>query len=177
MRKTPLAAFLLVQAHQQIDHRPPGVGVEVAGRLVRKQDLRVVGERTRERDTLLLAAGELSRIVMHAVAQPDARQEAPRSLIGATLRLPCEGALEFHRHEDVLECGECRDELEVLKHEPHSFGPQPRPPVLRETPQVLAVEPDVPCCRQVEPGEQAEQRCLAAAGRANDGDEPFRLDG
>ena len=45
-------------------------GVEIAGRLVGQHDRRIVGQRARERDALLLAAGQLRRIVMRAPGQP-----------------------------------------------------------------------------------------------------------
>ena len=44
--------------------------VEVAGRLVGQHDRRVVGERARDGDALLLAARELRRIVVRAIGQP-----------------------------------------------------------------------------------------------------------
>ncbi len=48
--------------------------VEVAGRLVGQQDRRVVDECARDRDPLLLTAGELARLVVGAVGEPDLRQ-------------------------------------------------------------------------------------------------------
>ena len=41
---------------QAIDDRPSGLAVEIAGRLVRKQQLRPGGKSARDRDALLLAA-------------------------------------------------------------------------------------------------------------------------
>ena len=45
--------------------------VEVAGRLVGQDQLRPRRERARERDALLLAAGELPRIMGEAMREPD----------------------------------------------------------------------------------------------------------
>ena len=45
-----------VQLAQQLHHRFAVVRVEVAGRFVRQQHRRLANERTRHRDTLLLAA-------------------------------------------------------------------------------------------------------------------------
>ena len=47
----------------------PGLAVEVAGGLVRQQDLRAGAQRPRHRDALLLAAGELGREMVGAVRQ------------------------------------------------------------------------------------------------------------
>ncbi len=51
--------------------------VEIAGRLVGEQDLRVVGERADDRDALLLAAGEPRRAVAEARGEPDPLQATP----------------------------------------------------------------------------------------------------
>ena len=45
--------------------------IQVAGRLVGKQDLRMVHIRTRDSHALLLAAGQLMRIVLLLAGKPD----------------------------------------------------------------------------------------------------------
>src|ERR687883_203818 len=53
-------------------HDPDGrVGVEVPGRLVADEERRVVHERPRDRDALLLAARELVRKRLHLAREPD----------------------------------------------------------------------------------------------------------
>ena len=68
---------------QQIDDLLAGGLVEIAGRLVGEQDRRIGRERARQRDALLLAAGELRRIVMQPFAEPDRGQ----LLLGARMRV------------------------------------------------------------------------------------------
>ena len=53
-----------IDVDQEVDDLVAGAGVEIAGRLVGEQDRRLVGQRPRDRHALLLAAGELRRIVM-----------------------------------------------------------------------------------------------------------------
>src|ERR1700687_5936501 len=55
------------------DRHDAGCGgvVEIAGRLVGEEDLRIVGERPDERDALLLAAREPRRSVAEALGEPD----------------------------------------------------------------------------------------------------------
>ena len=56
-------------------HDPDGrVGVEVAGRLVADEQRRVVDERARDRDALLLAAGELVGQRVRLVREADHRE-------------------------------------------------------------------------------------------------------
>ena len=43
-----------IQAKQQVDHAAAGLRVEIARRLIREQDARIVGERACNRNALLL---------------------------------------------------------------------------------------------------------------------------
>ena len=47
------------------------IRIEVAGRLIREDDQRLVDQRSGDGDALLLTARELLRICAHAVLQPD----------------------------------------------------------------------------------------------------------
>ena len=58
-----------VDAVEQLHDPDRGLGIEVAGRLVGQQQRRVVDERARDRDALLLAAGELVGVVVQLRAR------------------------------------------------------------------------------------------------------------
>ena len=76
-------------------------------------ELRIVDERARDRDALLLAARELLGIGVHPVLQPDPLEHLERLAL-----LRRDGHAEHARHErDVLEDGLARDELEILEDE------------------------------------------------------------
>ena len=66
-----------VNLQEQVDDMSARRAVEVAGRLVGQQDRRVVRERARDGDALLLAARELRRIVMAAVRSGRLPRAAP----------------------------------------------------------------------------------------------------
>ena len=68
---------LAVERLEQIDDVRAGVAVEISRRLVGEQDSRRVGERARDRDALLFAAGELRGEMIEPIAQ--ARRGASRS--------------------------------------------------------------------------------------------------
>ena len=77
------------------------VGIEVAGGLVGQDDGRIVDERPRDRDALLLAARQLHRKRVHAVLQADPLEHLERPAL-----LLRHGHAEDARHErDVLEHG------------------------------------------------------------------------
>src|SRR5581483_6443758 len=75
-------AALGVQREHELDHRGAGRRVEVAGRLVGEEQLRLGDEGARERDALLLAAREVLRIMAQALAETDASEHRARERPG-----------------------------------------------------------------------------------------------
>ncbi len=57
-------AIFVVQAAHLEAHLLAQIGIEIAQRLVEQQRLRLDDQRARERDPLLLAAGQLARIAV-----------------------------------------------------------------------------------------------------------------
>ena len=74
-------AALLVQALEDAHDLDARARVEVAGRLVGEQNRRLVDERARDRDALLLTAGELVRHVVIARAQAHRVEHRERALV------------------------------------------------------------------------------------------------
>ena len=75
-----------VDVAQELEDAARRALVEVAGRLVGDQHERIVDERARDRDALLLAAGELARIGRAPCdGEPDLREHA-RDLAGIARR-------------------------------------------------------------------------------------------
>jgi hypothetical protein len=155
-----------VNLQQQLDHLAARRTIEVAGRLVGQQDRGIVGERPGDCDPLLLAARQLRRVVMRAIRQPHFGEQRAR----AGRRIGAVGNLDRHQH--VLERGQRRQQVKGLEDEPDARSPQPRQVVLAQRGDVDAVDQDAPARGRVEPGDQPEQRRLAAAGRADDRDHP-----
>ena len=114
-----------------------GAGVEVAGGLVGEEDLGTGAEGPGQRHPLLLAAGELGRIVVAAVAEADALEQVRGALAGLL-------ASELQRDLDVLPRGERRNQLERLEDESDLLASHPGSGVLVQRAQLLAVEMDGP---------------------------------
>ena len=93
-----------VQLLEQCDDLLGGTAVERAGRLVGEEDMRVVDERARDRHALLLAAGQLRRLVPGALGEPHARQALlrllPRVALVRAMRIE-------ERQRDVVERAWC----------------------------------------------------------------------
>ena len=116
----------LVAGEQQIDDLGAGRLVEIAGRLVGDEDRRLGRQRARERHALLLAAGQLRRIVVQPLASPTAASSrAARSWASGD-------AGELERHRDVLQRRHGRDEVEGLEHDADIAAAEARQRVLVE---------------------------------------------
>ena len=152
-------ALALPDAEQHFLHQRAGLVVERAERLVEQQDRRIVGERARDRGALLHAAGELLGIVMRERrqarrARASRRRSRPRSAAGTPFSRSPNATLSRDG-----EPGKQRVGLE--HHAAIGAGPVTGRPSSRIAPGG----------RRVEPGDQAQQGRLAAAGRPEDGDE------
>ena len=147
--------------------------VERGKRLVQQQDLRVGDEDTRQRDALLLAAGQLRGIVpgqrleLEALHQPFGQRLALGFI-----------ALAPRARADVLCDRHVREQGVILEH-------QARPPLLRREVDVLfgvkerhTVDDDAAPVGPLDARDALERHALAAAGRAEQRENfIFRLKG
>ena len=129
-------------------------GIERAERLIEQQHVGVEGERAREADALLHAAGQLVRIVLANPSSPTRRtkrsRRAPAHLRGGELR-------HFEAEGDVARDGQPRKQVELLKH--HRAR-------RRRCFHALARYRNYAARGRLEPVQDAQQRGLAAAARA-----------
>jgi hypothetical protein len=132
--------------------------VERAERLVHQQDARAVRERARDRDALLHPARQLVRIHVGEAREPDQIEPLQRLALGLAAAAAVHPQAEHH----VLLHGEPRKQRVALKHHP-AIGARPL--------HRLAVEQHLTARLRVEPGQDADQRRLAAARRADHADE------
>ncbi len=148
-----------------------GLGIEVAGRLVGEQQRRVVDERPRDRDALLLPAGELVGHVVQLRRQAGQPQDVRH--LGADLLAGA--ARHLQRVGDVVVHGAVRQQLEVLEDDA-DVAPEVRDPAARDLRQVVAGDADRAVGRIELLDQQAHERRLARAGRADEEDELAAVD-
>jgi acyl-CoA thioesterase-1 len=165
-RRAPLTVEFL----HQLDDRLAGDAVEVASRLVCEQDLRIIHEGARERDPLLLAAGQLRRIVVQPMAQADTLEQASGALSDIAL------SAQLQRHLNVLVGGQGGHELKRLKDKADGGAPEACTLVLGQGTEFGAVDRHAAAAWRVEASQQPQQGRLAAAGGAEDRDKVTRLD-
>src|SRR6478735_6726686 len=152
---------LVDAATQQLEHLGTGARVEVAGRLVGEDDPRPAGERSGDRNALLLTAGELVGLVLEAIGEADGGDHRVVPL-GVGL-----AAGDRHREGDVLLRGQRRHQVEGLEDEADLVAAQPGEGLVLEPGQVLLTDEDRARVGGVERRAAVHQRGLARAARAH----------
>ena len=143
--------------------RCPVRGVQIAGGLVREQYGRMRHEGARNGDALLFAAGQLLRVVRHSRRQPHLRERRRRRLARVA------PAAEFQRQHDVLDRRERGNKMKRLKHKPDMLAANGRAAVFVEFGEIDARDQHAAGARRIESREQRQQRGLARARGADDG--------
>src|SRR5205085_504099 len=110
--------------------------VQVSRRLVREDHRRVVQERARDRDALLLTAGELARAVVDPVAEADLLERSERALAP----LFAVAAVE-ERQLDVLDRVQSREQVVGLRDAPKFDDAPARRPVVTGPPPATPPPP------------------------------------
>jgi hypothetical protein len=152
-----------VDAVEQL-HDPNGrVRVEVARRLVADEERRVVDERARDRDALLLAARELVGERVRLVRETDHRQHLWHLLADRRAVL----ALHLQRVGHVLGGGAARQQLEVLE-DAADVAAQHRHLRRLEAAELAAADHHLAARRLELLQQQPDQRRLPRAGGADD---------
>ena len=139
-------AVLRREAGQEVDHVSARLRVEVPGRLVGEDDARLDHEGAGDRDTLLLAAGELARQMAGALGQTDLAEE----LAGSDSQVAAAGTGGCQLRLHVLQGGERRNEVELLEDEPEGAQPQVGEIVVSQLCEVASLEEDAAAGRPVE---------------------------
>ena len=138
--------------------------IQRAGRLVRQQNLRIVDQRARDRHALHLAAGHLVRLFGQLIAEADAFERLFRAFAAFGFRYAGQRERQLHVGQRVL----VRDQVVVLKHEPHGMVAVAVPIGVPELLGRPAGNGEVAGIIPVQSADDVQQRRLAAAGRAED---------
>jgi hypothetical protein len=102
-----------VEVGEQPDDRLAGTAVEVSGGLVGEHDRRVGDQRSSDRHSLALAAGQLAGPVVGALGEADGGEGFP----GPAHPAPAGDTGVEQPVGDVLQCRQALDEVELLEHE------------------------------------------------------------
>jgi hypothetical protein len=151
----------------ELDHHGLAqIVVERAQRLVEQQHRRLADQRAGQRDALLLAARQVVRPAPGERVEADLLQHLHHAAVARVLRHP----LHLEAELDVLRHRAVREQREALE---HHRGVAMR---WRQVGDVVAGDQDLPGGDLLEPADHPQRRRLAAARRAQQGDELAVLD-
>ena len=149
-----------------------GRAVERSGRLVGEQESGPVHERTRDRYPLPLAAREPRRIGVAGALDTQRLEQFVRT----RARLGRPHPAELRGQKDVVGDSQIVEQVEELEDHPDPAAAEQRRACFPEPVDPRAGDGQPAARRPVEPGDQIEQRRLAAARRAHDRDRLARPD-
>jgi hypothetical protein len=139
------------------------VGIEAAGGFVGQDQERPVGQGARHGDPLLLAGRELRRPVIAPVGQADPLEQVLGE--GAVV-----AAGEAHGDQHVLQRGESLQQVAALEDVADRLGAQTVPARLAPSGHRAVADQDLPLVGGQDAGDQVQERGLAGAAGALQGD-------
>ena len=147
---------------QELLHQHARLEVERGERLVHQDELRAADQRARDRHALLHAAGELVRVVLGELDELHALQHLAAAAPALVLAHASSSSGRRRRCCSTFSHGNSECSWNTIT--AFGFGPG----------HLLAVDQDLAARHRLQARAQLEQRALAAAARAEDGDELAR---
>ena len=152
-----------IDGKHQIDDLVPGSRIEIAGRLVGKNQFGAGREGAGQRHALLLAPREMLGVVTKAVRKPHALK--PSARLAARRTLP----RQLKRQHDVFQRRQRRQQLKRLKNKTEYLAAQDGTRIFIKSVDFPTVEKNTAGTGLIEPGQQAKQGRLTRAGSTDDG--------
>ena len=154
-------ACALLDTANLLTHLKAQARIQIGERLVEQQQARILDQRASNGHALLLAAGELRRPAVHQHVHMHQLRDFLRPLdalrLGDLLRLQGEADVAHHRHVRV--------ERVILENQADAAL------FRRQLRHVLIVKVDLAAGHREDAGEHVQQRALAAARRAQQGNQ------
>ena len=160
MTNTTVVGSELAQAGEEVAHVLAGDLVEGRERLVHQQQRRAERHRPHEGDALLHPPGQLVRVGVGELGETDLGEK----VAGRARRVARGVAVDLEEQAGVAGDGAPGEQGRRLRHEPDTLGEA-------GCVRAAAVDLDDAGARLVEPADEPQQRRLAAAGGAEDGDD------
>ena len=141
-----------------------GLGIQRTGRFIRQQDIRVVDQRTGNRNPLHLSARHLGRPFADLVAKPDLFQCFDGTAAAFCLTDPRQGQCQL----DVCQNRLVRNQVVALEHKADAVVAVAVPVTVAEFLSRPSVDDQVAAGILVQTADDIEQRRLARTGWAED---------
>jgi hypothetical protein len=156
------SARLALNFRHQCEHLVGVFPIQVSGRFIGEYQRRLVHQRPRHRNPLLLAAGEAGRAIVHAIPETDALEQHRCAL--ARIWSLAANPPRVRKHH-VFQGGEVRQQVVVLEYEADLAIAKFRQRIRSEAREVLAQHLQAARSRAHQRAEYRQQRALAAAAR------------
>jgi hypothetical protein len=154
---------LAVDLGQQLQDRRRGLRVEGAGGFVTKQDFWLGRQGSGDADALLLAAGQLRRVLLGVVRQADAGEQLSHTLVDFLAR---QFTGERQRQRDVVGHGLGRQQVEVLEDHPDLLAKAPQAVGVQRS-DFFAIHLDLAATGLFQTVDQAQQGAFTGTRMAN----------
>jgi hypothetical protein len=150
---------------EAFDDSPAGLGIQISGGLVGKNNQRIIDQAAGHRRPLFLTAGNLRRVLVHDMANP----KQTRKLIRQFLRFPGHFPLDNTGHQDIFPNRKSVQKHKILEHKADLGIAQ-----LCQFRLALPCEPgasdgDLSLVKRNVAGDTVEQRSLTRTGGPHDG--------
>ena len=155
-----------------LQHLLDHLRVEGAGRLVKEHHVRLHRKRADDGKTLLLSAGEPGGILIGLVGKADPGKKLHRLRLGLLLR---NLFLQRRRQRDIVHAGQVRKHVEMLEH--HADALTVFCDIRLFIEQLRPLKQDGALVRLLKAVQAAQERALAAAAGADDGDRLSFIEG
>lgn len=166
--------IVAMQFLEQSDRLRSRVRVEIARGFVAQQQLGFSQQGPSNRDTLTLSAGEFRRRVARSVRQTQAFEQIMSAFdIDIVIGI----RVEESRGRDVLDDGQVREQMEVLKDKPDALPSKTSEARVAQRADVLAPQVDFAFVGAIESADDGEQRAFPRAARTKHRDEFATLNG
>ena len=150
------------QPEKQIHDGIARLGIEVAGRFIGENDVRIIRQGPGDRDPLLLASGKFRREMIQAIGQADRLRDFLRKLLSPV------STPDHSRKHDVLQRGQFREEKVALKNKTHLLIAQFGQRRFAAAIKFSSFKFNFARFRPLESGESVEQRGLPCARGATE---------
>ena len=146
-----------VEGIEQVHNVVAGGGVEIAGRLVGQNHMRVVDQSSRDRHPLLLSSRKLRGPVAEPAREADQLRQLEAALAAAGQRRPLVG----ERHLDILHHAQLLNEIVRLKNKAQIPAADARERLVVHRRHILTGEEILPRGGPIETAEHIEQRAFS----------------
>ena len=154
------AAILAREAEQQVDDGCSSGGIQIARRLVGKEDAGVIDQRAGNGDALLLAAAELGGKVIETAREADAVEQVAG--LGFASLIP--GAAEHGGEKDIFQGGQFGQQEVGLEDKTHPAIAQISLLVAAKGEELFSLELDRACARTFQARKDVEQGRFSRTG-------------